>query len=173
MFARDFKELLSIFDALNVKYLVVGGYAVSFHAQPRATKDLDLLIKPDADNAQAVYRALAKFGAPLDKLKAEDFMEPNMFFRMGSPPFMVDILPEIKGIDFDQAWQNRVQVLIDADSGLTAPFISISDLLAAKLAAGRPQDLADAEALREVARQKANEAAGRAQDRHKENDRSP
>ena len=156
MFDRNFKELLSIFDALKVKYLVVGGYAVSFHAQPRATKDLDLLIKPDADNARTLYRALAQFGAPLDDLKAEDFMEPEMFFRMGSPPLMVDILPEIKGIDFDHAWNNRIEVVIDAESGLKASFISSSDLLAAKLAAGRPQDIADAAALREVEQRKGN-----------------
>ena len=71
---QDFKELLSIFNAQNVKYLVVGGYAVSFYAQPRATKDIDLLIKPDADNAGAVYSALAKFGAPLGGLTAGDFV---------------------------------------------------------------------------------------------------
>ena len=150
MFDRNFKELLSIFGALEVKYLVVGGYAVSFHAQPRATKDLDLFIKADPDNALAVYRALAQFGAPLDDLKAEDFTQPDTFFRMGTPPLMVDILPEIKGVDFDQAWENRVQVVIDADSGLAASFISRRDLLAAKLAAGRPQDLADAAALHEA-----------------------
>ena len=149
MFDRNFKELLSIFDALGVKYLVVGGYAVSFHAQPRATKDLGLLVKSDASNAEAVYRALSRFGAPLAGLKAEDFMEPEMFFRMGSPPLMVDILPEIKGVDFDHAWQGCVEVLVDEDSGQTAPFISRADLIAAKLAAGRPQDLADVAALRQ------------------------
>ena len=101
----DFKELLSIFNAQNVKYLIVGGYAVSFHAQPRATKDIDLLIKPDADNGKAVYAALAKFGAPLGGLTAEDFVERDKFFRMGRAPFMVDILPEIAGVDFDRAWQ--------------------------------------------------------------------
>ncbi len=69
----DFKELLSIFNAHRVKYLIVGGYAVSFHAQPRVTKDIDLLIKPDADNAKAVYAALAKFGAPLEGFTSDDF----------------------------------------------------------------------------------------------------
>ena len=82
----DFKELLSIFNAQKVKYLIVGGYAVSFHAQPRVTKDIDLLIKPDADNAKAVYAALGKFGAPLEGLTAEDFIEPDKFFRMGPAP---------------------------------------------------------------------------------------
>ena len=146
----DFKELLSIFNAQKVKYLIVGGYAVSFHAQPRATKDIDLLIKPDAENARAVYDALGKFGAPLEGLTAEDFIVRDKFFRMGRVPVVVDILPQIKGVDFDHAWQNRVEAVIDPQSGLKASFISRADLIAAKLAAGRPQDIADAAALREA-----------------------
>src|SRR5882724_12020658 len=102
---QDFKEHLSIFNDQKVKYLIVGGYAVSFHAQPRATKDIDLLIKPDAENAKAVYAALAKFGAPLEGLTAEDFNDRGKFFRMGREPIMVDILPEIDGVDFDLAWE--------------------------------------------------------------------
>ena len=81
-----FKELLSQLNVHKVKYLVVGGYAVSFHAQPRATKDLDILIKADAVNAAAVYAALAEFGALLDKLTPEDFIEKGKFYRMGHPP---------------------------------------------------------------------------------------
>jgi len=147
----DLKELLSIFNAQKVKYLIVGAYAVSFHAQPRATKDIDLLIKLDPDNARAVYAALASFGAALQGLKAEDFIERGKFFRMGRAPVMVDILPEIAGVDFDAAWQRRVVAVIDAQSGLTASFISREDLIAAKRAAGRPQDLADVAALRKAA----------------------
>ncbi len=145
---RDFKELLSAFNAQRVKYLIVGGYAVSFHAQPRATKDLDVLISADAANSRAVYAALAQFGAPLQGLSPQDFTEAGSFFRMGTPPVMVDIFPSISGVDFDGAWQRRVDVAIDDD--LTAPFISREDLLAAKISAGRPQDLADVAALREA-----------------------
>jgi hypothetical protein len=151
---NDFKELLSIFNDQKVKYLVVGGYAVSLHAQPRATKDIDLLIKPDAENARAVYAALARFGAPLEGLTAEDFVERGKFFRMGRAPLIVDILPEIEGVDFDSAWQNRVETVIDSQSGLTASFISSQDLMAAKLAVGRPQDIADVAALRKAAENK-------------------
>ena|ERR1700720_310207 len=74
---QDFKELLSAFNAGQVRYLIVGGYAVSFHAQPRATKDLDILIGADAENSKAVYAALAKFGAPIEGLSAKDFAEPS------------------------------------------------------------------------------------------------
>ena len=130
---------------------MVGGYAVSFHAQPRATKDIDLLIRPDAENAKAVYAALVKFGAPLEGLMLQDFIERNKFFRMGRAPMMVDILPEIPGVDFDRAWANRVEGVIDDESGLVAFFISRNDLIAAKLASGRPQDIGDVAALRQGA----------------------
>ncbi|MFZ2448069.1 MAG: DUF6036 family nucleotidyltransferase [Syntrophobacteraceae bacterium] len=147
---RDFKELLSLFNEHKVKYLVVGGYAVSYHAQPRATKDLDILIKADAANAAALYAALAEFGAPLAGLNPEDFIEKGKFYRMGHPPIMVDILPEISGVDFDAAWEKRVEVAID--KGLKILLIDTDSLLAAKLAAGRPEDLADAAALQRAAR---------------------
>ena len=155
----DFKELLSIFNAHGVKYLIVGGYAVSFHAQPRVTKDIDLLIKADADNAKAVYAALAKFGAPLEGLTPENFNERGKFFRMGREPVAVDILPEIDGVDFDRAWERRVQGVIDMASGLTAHFISAADLMAAKLAAGRPQDMADVAALHKAEESQAPRSA--------------
>jgi hypothetical protein len=146
----DFNELFAILNAEQVKYLVIGGYAVSLHAQPRATKDLDIRIKPDKDNAAALFRALAKFGAPLDELTPDDFADCSSFFRMGSPPVMVDILPEITGVDFDRAWQQRVMATIDEKTGLRVAFISAANLIAAKEAAGRPQDLADVAALREA-----------------------
>jgi hypothetical protein len=117
---QDFKELLSAFNAGQVRYLIVGGYAVSFHAQPRATKDLDILIGADAENSTAVFAALAKFGAPLEGLSAKDF---------------------------EEAWRRRVDVQIDDD--LSVPFISREDLVVAKLSAGRAQDLIDVDALRE------------------------
>ena len=149
----DFKELLSIFNDHKVKYLVVGGYAVSFHAQPRATKDLDILIKADTANAAAVYAALAAFGAPLQELTPDDFIEQGKFYRMGHPPLMVDILPEIAGVRFDAAWKKRIEVTIDPQTGTKAFFISSDDLVTAKLATGRPEDLADAAILRKVAPQ--------------------
>jgi hypothetical protein len=147
---QDFKELLSLFNEHKVKYLVVGGYAVSFHAQPRATKDLDILIKADAANAAAVYAALAKFGAPLKELKPEDFIEKGIFYRMGHPPLMIDILPEISGVDFDAAWEKRVEAGIS--KGLKVFLIDTDCLIASKLAAGRPEDLADVAALQRAAR---------------------
>ena len=159
MFNQDFNELLSIFNDHKVKYLVVGGYAVGFHSQPRATKDLDLFIKPDPDNGKAVYAALAKFGAPLAGLTPDDFIKHGFFFRMGKAPLMIEILPDIKGVDFDSAWEKRVETMVDPDTGLKAFFISRDDLITAKLAAGRPQDLADVDAIRKAAESQARQSA--------------
>ena len=147
----DFKELLSVLNEHRVKYLVVGAYAVSVHAQPRATKDIDILVRPDPDNARAVFAALAKFGTRLQGLTSADFAEPGPFFRMGRAPVGVDILTEIPGIDFDAAWLRRVEDVVDPASGLKADFLSADDLIASKLATGRPQDLADVAAIRKAA----------------------
>ena len=144
----DFKELLSVLNAHRVKYLVVGAYAVSIHAQPRATKDLDILVKADAENARALFGALAQFGAPLQGLTSADFAEQGPFFRMGREPVGVDILTARPGVEFDEAWQHRIEDVVDAATGLQAFFLSKNDLIAAKLASGRPQDLADVDAIR-------------------------
>jgi hypothetical protein len=148
---QDYKDLLSAFHAHGVKYLVVGGIAVIYHAQPRFTRDMDLFIKADAANAQATYAALAQFGAALQGLRPEDFTDRNSFFRFGRDPKGFDILPNIPGVDFDAAWERRVEAVIDAATGLKANFISAEDLIASKLASGRPQDLADADAVRKAA----------------------
>ncbi len=116
----DFKELLSTLNAHNVKYLIVGGYAVGFHAQPRATKDLDIFIRADIQNAKAVYDALAHFGAPLQSVSPGDLLDPNGFFRIGHAPVMIEILPKIEGVEFDDAWQKRIEIVIDAQRGLSA-----------------------------------------------------
>ena len=147
MFSQDFKELLSAFNEHRVKYLIVGGYAVAVHAQPRATKDLDLFIEPSPENAKAVFAALAKFGAALADLRPEDLTNPDIFFRMGTPPQMVEILPRISGVEFDQAWEHRIEAVIDERTGLKAFVISADDLIANKTAFGRPYDLADVDAI--------------------------
>jgi hypothetical protein len=148
---QDYKDLLSAFHAHGVRYLVVGGYAVIFHAQPRFTKDIDLFIKADPANAQATYDALAAFGAPLDGVRPDEFADSGSFFRFGRDPHGFDILPDIPGVDFESAWERRVEGVIDPKSGLKVYFISAADLVASKLAAGRAQDIADVEAIRRSA----------------------
>jgi hypothetical protein len=153
---QDYKDLLSAFHAHGVKYLIVGGYAVIFHAQPRYTKDIDIFIKADLANARATYVALASFGASLQGVRPEEFADRGGFFRFGRDPRGFDILPDLPGVDFDAAWERRVEGVLDAASGLRASFISNDDLIAAKLASGRRQDLADVEAI-----EKAAESQGR------------
>ncbi|HVC46453.1 MAG TPA: DUF6036 family nucleotidyltransferase [Terracidiphilus sp.] len=151
-----FKALLSAFNAHNVKYLIVGGYAVSLYAQPRATKDSDVWIKADPGNAHAIYHALASFGAPLTGVSESDFADPRKFIRFGTAPIAVDILPGIDGVGFDAAWGRREEVLIDPARNLRAFFISKEDLIAAKLAAGRMRDLADVEEIRQAEAEQAD-----------------
>src|SRR5277367_6675957 len=109
----DFKELLSKLNEHKAKYLIIGGYAVGFHAEPRATKDIDILIGTDAKNAKAVFAALVSFDAPLEGITPADLIEKDSFFRMGSPPWMVDIIPEAKGVDFNKAWDRRIKMPVD------------------------------------------------------------
>jgi hypothetical protein len=139
----------------------VGGYAVIFHAQPRFTNDIDLLMKADPANAQATYAALSTFGAPLQGFRPEDFADRSTFFRFGRDPRAFDILPHIPGVDFDAAWERRVETTVDPDTGLKAFFISRDDLIAAKLAAGRPQDLADVDAIRKAAESQSPQPASK------------
>ncbi|MDM8529039.1 hypothetical protein QUF58_12640 [Anaerolineales bacterium HSG24] len=143
----DFTDLLNLFNRNHVKYLIVGGYAVIQHAEPRYTKDLDLWISTDNMNAVAVYNSLRDFGAPLAGLTEADFAEEGYFYQMGVPPMRVDILMGIPGITFEEAWKNRMEVEFD---NLLVPFMSRENLITAKRASGRPQDLIDADLLAQV-----------------------
>jgi len=140
----DFKELLNLFKKHNVKYLVVGGYAVMLYTEPRFTKNLDLLISIEIKNATAVYNALKEFGAPLVDLSVKDFSQEGYFYQMGRPPMRVDILMSIPGVKFSIAWSRRKQLTID---GIEMNFISKEDLIASKEASGRSQDLIDVKSL--------------------------
>lgn len=114
------------------------------YAEPRFTKDLDVWISTDASNAESVYKALLEFGAPLQGLTAKDFAEDGYFFQMGVPPVRVDVLMGIPGVKFEECWKRRFEVDFD---GLKVSFISKQDLITAKRASGRPQDLIDADLL--------------------------
>ncbi len=143
---ENLKQLLAAFNRHSVKYVVVGGYAVFVHAQPRATKDLDVLIESSPTNALATYKALADFGAPLAQFAIEDFADGKTIARFGNPPLCVDILQKIDGVEFAAVYANSQPIMIDGD--LPARYISAEDLVTNKLASGRLQDLADVEAIR-------------------------
>ena len=150
----NFCDLLSAFRACRVRYLIIGGWAVSIHAQPRATQDMDIFVSPDRENIEAVYEALMRFGAPLENIQKSQFLEPGTFFRIGAPPCRIDIFPGIPGVQFDECWQNREEVLLDEENSFSVNVISAADLIAAKIASGREQDLADAQAIRRAQQQK-------------------
>ncbi len=107
---------------MALDYLIVGPYAVIFYAQPRFTNDIDFFIKADPANAQATYAALAEFGAGRQGIRPQDFADRSSFFRFGHDPHCIDILPDIPGVDFDAAWERRVETTVDRDTGLKAFF---------------------------------------------------
>lgn len=146
----DFSDLLAEFARFEVRYALLGGYAVGVYAKPRATKDLDLLISGAGDNLERVAAALAAFGAPKHVVDAARTMGPTEIVYLGQPPLRVDLLRSADGIATEQAL-SRVSILEVAD--LRIPILALDDLLANKRAAGRPQDLADVAAL-EKARQR-------------------
>ncbi|HEX6278763.1 MAG TPA: hypothetical protein VFZ49_01990 [Pyrinomonadaceae bacterium] len=143
----DFKDLLQAFNDERVKYMIIGGYAVIKHTEPRFTKDLDLWVSPDKENAERVYAALAKFGAPITDLEPDDFTEHDFFFTMGIAPNRIDLLFDLKGVETDMAWERGIKGNL---GDLEVIFIGREDLIKNKEAAGRLQDLADAEKLRET-----------------------
>ena len=136
----NFKDLLNLFNEHEVRYLVVGAYAVMKHTEPRFTKDLDVWTEATPENARAVFEALREFGAPLSGITAEDFALEGLVYQMGQPPLRIDVLTSIDSVKFADAWPERV----DSDfGGVPAPILSRRHLIANKRAVGRPQDLVD------------------------------
>jgi len=141
----DFRDLLQSLNAAGVRYLIVGGYAVMVHTEPRYTKDLDVWIDSEPVNAARLFDALAEFGAPMHEYSPSDFTSPETFFQIGIDPVRIDILTSVTGLDFGQAWESRSVVDF---AGVPAAVLSRQDLIAAKLSAGRPQDQEDVRRLR-------------------------
>ena len=140
----DYRDLLQSLNTAGVRYLIVGAYAVMIHTEPRYTKDLDVWIEPETANAQAVIHALTKFGAPVGDLAASDLTQPDTCYQLGVEPVRIDLLTSIAGIEFASAWERRV--IVDFE-GEPAAVLGCEDLLAAKRAAGRPQDNLDIQTL--------------------------
>jgi predicted nucleotidyltransferase len=145
MMPRDLKEFLRALNDHEVKYLIVGGYALGVYSEPRATKDLDVFIRADIENSEAIFRALAQFGAPLEGFTPADFRDRSTF-QIGQPPSRIDILQAIDGVSFDEAWPNRVSGIIDGE--IKAAVISRDDLIRNKIHSGRERDLLDVKALK-------------------------
>lgn len=148
---EDFRDLLALFAEAGVEFVIVGAYALAFHGAPRASGDIDLFVRPTPDNARRIVAALARFGAPLDAagVTAADFARPGTMYQIGLPPRRIDVLTEVSGLTFDEAWASRVAVDMD---GRTVHFIGRDAFLKNKEAAGRPQDIADVARLRRIPR---------------------
>jgi len=144
MLNRDFKEFIASLNESEVRYLVVGGYALAFHGHPRYTKDLDVWIWSDSSNAERVVAALAAFGFESLGLSADDFREPDQVIQLGYPPNRIDLLTSIAGVSFAESYPSRVTVDI---GGVPVDFIDLANFKRNKAAAGRLQDLADLEEL--------------------------
>jgi hypothetical protein len=144
---KDQFDRLRGFNEKGVRYLIVGGYAVSHYTEPRVTKDLDIYIETSDENVARVYEALAIFGAPLAGMTPADFQDPAWGYQIGQPPSRIDILQEITAVEFQSAWEAGEDGLIGED--IRVRYISADDLIKNKLALGRHRDLADVEAIRE------------------------
>jgi predicted nucleotidyltransferase len=150
---KDQRELLEALNAHGVEYLVIGGHAVSAYAEPRNTKDLDILIRDTPENALRTYRALAAFGAPVKDYHPSDFHgHPGRTIQFGVPPGRIDILQSIDGVSADDAWHQRNCQVLLGDTPVN--LISLEHLILNKRAAGRLQDLADVEKLEQYNKKK-------------------
>jgi len=143
---KDFRELLELFDAHSVEYLIVGGYALAFHGHPRFTGDLDLWIRPTRANAEKVLAALDAFGFGDVDVSVKDLTEPGRVVQLGVPPFRIDFMTSIDGVEWDEADRGRHLAAIGENA---VPVIGKREFIQNKRACGRLKDLADLEALGE------------------------
>jgi hypothetical protein len=142
--STDFSEFIGFLSAHEVRFLVIGGYAVAVHGHPRYTGDLDVWVLVHPDNAERLVRALDDFGFGSVELTATDFMQPNLVVQLRYPSLRIDLLTSVDGVVFDDCYANRVEVQLDE---VVVPFIGFDDPRRNKTASGRPQDLADLDAL--------------------------
>lgn len=148
----DFLDLLRALLAAEARFMVVGAYAVAVHGRPRGTKDFDVWVEANRENAPKVMSALRDFGAPLMGLTIEDLSAPGVGLQVGIEPGRVDLLTQISGITFEEAWPTRIENAFGEN--VRAPVIGLEALLTNKRASGRPQDLADVAALEKLSKPK-------------------
>jgi hypothetical protein len=148
---KDFRDFLKLLDAKKAKYLIVGGYAFSFYAEPRYTKDIDILVQPTVENGKKVVSAIAEFWGMKPDIEPADFLRRDMIIQLGFAPVRIDIITACAGIEFRSAWKNRVKAKY---GDIDVFFISLDDLIKNKRAVGRDRDLLDAKYLERVKKAK-------------------
>jgi hypothetical protein len=141
---RDFREFLSLLSAREVKYLLVGGYAVGFHGYPRATADMDIWVSRTDENARKLVSVLEEFGFRDVAMAGQALTQAGQVIRMGVPPLRIELFTSVSGAEFDACYAERIEGVID---GVRVSILSLADLKRNKKAAGRPKDLADLEEL--------------------------
>jgi hypothetical protein len=146
MLNQDFKEFIQLLNDNQVKYLVIGGYAVAVHGHPRYTKDIDIWIEISEENAQNLVTALTQFGFESLGLTSDDFQTPNQIIQLGYPPNRIDLITNPDGIDFQTCYDSKIEVILN---DVPVKFINLDNLKKNKLASGRLQDLADLEKLQD------------------------
>jgi len=144
MLNEDYKDMLRALCAENVKFILVGAYALAAHGYPRATMDIDIWVMPSPQNAESVLQALRRFGAPLHNLTKEDLENDGTIFQIGVAPRRIDIITAASGLEFEETYERSLIVNIE---GIEVHIPSVEDLIANKRATGRTKDLADVEAL--------------------------
>ena len=144
MLNEDYREMLQVLGDEKVKFLLIGAYALAAHGYPRATMDIDIWVSPEPDNADAVLRALQRFGAPLNNLTKADLEQEGTVFQIGVAPRRIDIITAASGLQFEEAFSHASPVDVE---GIQVYIPSVADLIRNKRASGRTKDLADAEAL--------------------------
>ena len=144
---KDFKEFIALLNRHDVHYLIIGGFAYSFYAEPRYTKDIDILIEQSQESAKKILKAIRDFGFEDISLTEKDFLDPGQIIQLGVAPVRIDILTSIKGVDFEKFWENRVT---GRYGDIHVFFISKQDLIHCKHVSGRKQDLADIEKLEKI-----------------------
>jgi len=142
---KDLREFLALLNSNGVEYLVVGAFAVAFHGFPRYTGDLDLLVRPTAENAERILRTLAEFGFGKAGIEAADLRSPGMVIQLGVAPNRIDLLTAISAVTFEEAWATRNEATLE---GIATHFIGRESLIRNKEHTGRAKDLGDAEELR-------------------------
>ena len=147
MLNQDYKEMLSLLLDNKVEFLLVGAYALAAHGFPRATADIDIFVKPNSENASALYKTLEKFGAPLENISRDDFAHPGIILQIGVAPRRIDIITKIDGLTYDEASKGKEIIEIES---LLIPVISKQNLIINKLASGREKDKIDARNLKNL-----------------------
>jgi len=155
MLSPDFKEFIELLNAHQVEYLIVGGYALAFHGHPRYTKDIDIWIATNQENAQKMLKVLKDFGFASLSLSEQDFLAHENIIQLGFPPNRIDILTSVDGIQFAESLSESLTIEVD---GVPIHLIGIRKLIENKTASGRLQDLADVEKLQALLSEQNNES---------------